>query len=105
MAINTVISIKLMDGRAVDATLNFARLRKLSVKHKELYKRYQKIISSTTYDELSIAEIVYTAYVCANIDSDDIMDIEEFLENLTPNREELFDIYQNKLQPRVDPKN
>lgn len=104
MAINTVISIKLTDGNAVDATLNFARLRKLSVKHKELYKHYQKLVSGQAVDEIGIAEIIYVAYVCANLDSD-IMDIEDFMELLTPNREELMDIYANQLQPRVNSKN
>lgn len=108
MAINTIVEIELADGRIVSLSMNYARLMKLSNKNKRLYDRYNKITHQAEgLNDLDIAEVLYIAYVCGNIDEDEheLIEFDEFLENLPPNREELLEIYTEKLQPRIKPKN
>lgn len=107
MAINTIVEIELADGRTVNMSMNYARLMKLSNNNKTLYDRYNKITHQPGgMNDLDIAEVLYIAYVCGNIDKDEheLIEFDEFIELLPPNREELFDIYNNKLQPRIAPR-
>lgn len=80
--LNTIYEFELADGSTAPMTLSFYGLYKLRGFNKALYERYNKIITNSTkgnIDELDSIAILYTAYVCANMDKDDLMSEEDFI--------------------------
>jgi hypothetical protein len=85
---DTTVTIEFDDGTKESGTLNFYSLyllREGGDKARAIYESYQKIRLNGAKDELDYAYLVYTAYVCANLDKDYI-DYPEFLKRLIPNR-------------------
>ena len=86
---NTTIDFEYCDGSTAKLTLTFYALYQLKSKNKSLYNRYNEAIKDSQkndYDELSMAVILYAAYVCANGDSEGCMSEEEFLMKLGSDR-------------------
>ncbi len=82
--LNTTYDYPLADGTSLKMTLNFFFLYQLRSKNKSLYERYNKILVKQSekgyvYDEIDNLEILYTAYCCANLDSETALSEEEFL--------------------------
>lgn len=79
---STYFDLELNNGDTVSLTLNFGRLYKLRMKNRDLYERYNNTQrkGKKEFDELDLTVIIYTAYVCANIDSENLFTYEEFLE-------------------------
>lgn len=89
-----------MDGREpAKLTLNLGALADLSqsehdlwVKYNTLYKKIQK---NESPDELEMGDLMYIAYRCASLHSEDEpMSRIEFLTAMTDNREEIADVFQ-----------
>lgn len=78
-ALCTGYTFEFEDGGTCQMSLNFIRLKRLSSKNKDLYKRQQNVMMHGGKDEFDTLTVLYSAYVCANIDSDDIMTEEEFI--------------------------
>ena len=81
--LNTYYDFELADGTTVKLTLNFYFLYQLRSKNRSLYDRYNKILNNQskkdyTYDEIDNMEILYTAYCCANMDSENMLSEEDF---------------------------
>lgn len=83
---NTKYVFEFEDGTTCEMTLSFYVLYLLRAKNKVLYSRYNRTMSNmadpkTEYDELESLTILYTAYVCANINEpvDTLMSEEEFI--------------------------
>ena len=81
--LNTTYDFEFADGSKAELTLAFYKLYQLRSKNKTLYDRYNKIMSINSKggvpDELETITVLYTAYVCANMDKGEIMDEETFL--------------------------
>lgn len=81
--LNTTYDFEMADGSVVTLTLAFYKLYQLKSKNKALYDRYNKIMASNAkgnnVDELETITVLYTAYVCAHMDSEELMSEEEFM--------------------------
>lgn len=77
--LNTNIEFQFCDGTKTELTLSFYRIYQLRQKNKNLYERYSRIMQKKQTDELETITILYTAYVCAHLDSEEIMNEEEFM--------------------------
>ena len=88
--LNTTIDFEFYDGTTVKMTLFFYALYQLRSKNKTLYDRYNKIMTNQAkgnYDELEMITLLYVAYVCANLDEENIMTEEEFMMKCGSDRE------------------
>ena len=96
---NTFVEHTLLDGTTVKMTLAFAVLKMLESKNPELADRYYKVTMKNERDmrEMDMITIVYTAYVCANIDNPDVLDEETFMILLGSDRFALRDTVQRML--------
>lgn len=94
------------DETSCEMTLAFYALYLLRAKNKTLYERYKKALASLSnkdaeYDELDSLTILYTAYVCANIASEQpIMSEEEFVFKCGENRKVVSDMISNLISPK-----
>lgn len=81
--LNTTYDFELADGTVVELTLAFYKLYQLRSKHKGLYERYNKIMTNNSkggaVDELDTIAVLYAAYVCANMNNENMMSEEEFM--------------------------
>ena len=71
-SLNTKYVFEFEDGTTCEMTLAFYALLMLKGKNKSLYERYNRSMNNMAdvkkgYDELESLTILYTAYVCANI--------------------------------------
>lgn len=89
---NTIFEMEMNNGEKVKMTLNFASLYKLSNKNRKLYLDYNSKITKGISEELDNVLILYTAYCCANVENDNIMSYDEFLELLPISRQYIGDI-------------
>ena len=81
----TFKELTLENGEVIKLTLNFARSLQLKNKRKKEYEEYNNIYVKEDKDAtFSSITILYTAYLCANIEQDDntLMTKEEFMENI-----------------------
>lgn len=76
---NTYVPYVLIDGTEVKLTLAFYLLKLLEGKNPDLVDRYYKLSSKKDMRDLDMITVLYTAYCCANIDNDDMMDEETFM--------------------------
>lgn len=83
--LNTITEFEMADGTKVNMTLNYWALYQLKSKKTKTYDEYNEIMSRGVKEELDMTVILYTAYLCANLDSK-WMSYEEFLQNLPMNR-------------------
>lgn len=81
--LNTTYDFELADGSTVELTLAFYKLYQLRSKNKALYDRYNKIMGKNAkggdVDELDTIGVLYAAYVCANMEKENLMDEETFM--------------------------
>ena len=87
------------DGRFENVTLNLGAIAELNKKNKPLadlyfakYKEMQK--QGEDFNELDMATFIYIGYACAHLD-EDIPSFEEFLTEVTDDREELGTTFEN----------
>ena len=76
---NTIVEFEFCDGSKTELTLAFYKLYQLKAKNKELYKKYMENMQKSKTDEIETMEILYTAYICAHLDDEDVMSIEDFM--------------------------
>ncbi len=93
----TFYKISMQDGRKEDLTLNLGALAELSKKKKDVSDRYfelyKKMQTNEGITEIEMGEIIYIAYACAHV-NDEIMTLTDFLYDLTDNRKEIADVFQ-----------
>lgn len=75
----TTVEHELFDGTKVKCTLAMWRLKQLASKNKKLYETAMKVLGKGTEDVFESIRVIYAAYVCANMDSEDIMTEDEFV--------------------------
>lgn len=94
------------DKTTCEVTLAFYALYLLRTKDKALYERYKKALATLSnknaeYDELDSLTILYTAYVCANISSEQpILSEEEFVFKCGEDRKAVSDMLSNLISPK-----
>ena len=98
----TVFQMKLINGNTVNLTMNYAKLYAVKAKRPEVYNRYTSIKNQMSkkkgeLDEFDTLYIVYTAFVCANPDSD--MSFEKFMEQVPPDNALVGEMLLNLLSP------
>lgn len=103
--LNTHYDYTMADGTTVPMTLTFYALYQLKNKNKDLYERYNKVLASQAnknyiYDELDNMTILYTAYCCANQNSENLMNEEEFLMQCGSNRQAVGEAIRALLTPK-----
>lgn len=81
---NTYQEFELVNGEKVKLTLNFLSLLKIKNKHTDLYNDFMRIMQGEKdfdiiYDCL---KVIYISYLCANIETDNYLSEEEFIEKL-----------------------
>lgn len=100
-ALSTGYTFEFEDGGTCQMVLSFIRLKRLAGKNKGLYERQQKIMTQGGKDEFDTLTVLYAAYVCANIDRDDLMTEDEFIERCGSDRV----VINEALQALTNPKN
>lgn len=97
---NTEINYEFQDGDTCKMTLTFYKLYQLRAKNPGLYKKYATTINKgKNIEELDMITIMYTAYVCANMD-DMIMNEEEFMIKCGSDRTAIMNAYKVLTQPK-----
>ena len=87
---NSTIDFTLYDGTTVKMTLFFYALYQLKSKNRALYNEYNEIMKKMSKDsaeELDTILLLYVAYVCANMDEENLMTKEEFIMQCGGDRE------------------
>lgn len=100
MALATKYVFEFYDGTTCEMTLAFIRLKMLSSKNKTLYTRCQSILANGGKDEFDTLTVLYAAYMCANMDSENVLTEDEFIEKCGTDREALM----NALTAMTTPK-
>lgn len=103
MKMNTTIDYEFCDGTKAPLTLTFYALYQLRSKNAFLYKRYNDVMlkmSKGNYDELDMVTVLYTAYMCANSDKENILSEEEFIMLLGSDRTALGKAVQELTSPK-----
>ena len=104
---SNIIKMQGNDGKEYALTLSFAKLYKLEKARPEEAQRYFENCGhfdiqnkSEIENELEIIRVIYTAYLCAHLDEDNVMSYEEFLEIVPTNRNTIGTIYATLLFPK-----
>lgn len=87
---STFVEFEMANG-TVELTLNFYRLNQLKTKHKKEYERYFELAKKGVQVDLEAVELIYCAYLCANMEKmPDVMTWEEFLQNMKNGRNRVW---------------
>lgn len=98
---NTCIDFKFEDGDSVQLTLAFYAIYQLKAKNKQLYDKYNRIMTKGAEEELDMITILYVAYLCANINEiDSCMTYEQFLIKCGSDRKAIKDASVQLTQPK-----
>lgn len=95
-----IYEITMDEREPAKLTLNLGALADLAASEHELWVRYntlyKKMQKNENLDELEMGEMIYIAYRCAALHSDDCkpMTLQEFLTALTDDREEMAGVFQ-----------
>ncbi len=100
MELNTVIKYDLIDGSRIEMTMTYGKLLKARTKYPEAYEDYNKVEMGGAKDIFSFIDVIYMAYLCANMENDKVMKKDEFIEKLNPNRKELLGAYNALMYPK-----
>lgn len=96
---STIIEFEMTDGTKVNMSLNFYLLYQLKNKNEATYGEYTKIMSAGTKDEIEMIVVLYTAYLCANLESE-CMSFEDFLMNCPVNRSTIRATVNRLISPK-----
>lgn len=75
----TIVEHEIYDGTTVKCTLAMYQLKRLASRDKKLYDLAMKVMSKGTDDIFESVRTLYAAYVCANMDADEIMSEDDFI--------------------------
>lgn len=78
IALATTVDHPLFDDTTVKCTLAFYKLKQLGSKNKKLADHATRILGKGSEDIFEIVKTVYAAYVCANMDDENLLAEDEF---------------------------
>lgn len=91
--LNTVYELETNDGEKMKLTLAYRLLYKLRAKHRAEYDDYNRIMMKGAKDEFDNLTIIYTAYLCEQIDetgdTEGAMGFDEFMDLMPIDRSEV----------------
>lgn len=99
-ALATTYNFEFYDGTTCEMTLAFIKLKMLSSKNKSVYERSQKVLSNGAKDEFDILAVLYAAYLCANMNCENILTEDEFIEKCGSDRRALADAMEALTTPK-----
>lgn len=99
-ALATRYTFEFYDGSTCQMTLAFIQLKRLASKNKPLYDRCQKVMANGGKDEFDTLTVLYAAYMCANMDSENILTEDEFIEKCGCDRQALMDAMEAMTTPK-----
>ena len=99
-ALATRYEFEFYDGTTCQMTLAFIRLKMLSTKNKALYDRYNKIMAAGGKDEFDTLTVLYAAYCCANMDGENLLTEDDFIEKCGCDRYALNEALQAMTNPK-----
>ena len=88
------------DGDKCQMSLSFIRLKRLASKRKDLSDRYHNVMIKGTKSELDVLTVLYTAYVCANMERDDLMGEDDFIERCGDDHVIIFEAFDALTNPK-----
>ena len=80
--LNTFYEFEFEDGTTAKMTLSFYAIYQLKSRNSSLYNRYMQAMNAlgkNPVDELSTMTVLYTAYLCANVNEPNTMSEEDFI--------------------------
>ena len=94
---NTYMDFELENGETVKLTLNFARLLQIKSEQPKIYDRFMKVLQNKDFDIVfDSLTVLYTGYLCANMDEESMLSEDEFME-LVPFDLEVINVIAGKL--------
>lgn len=75
----TTVEHEFFDGSTVKCTLAMYRLKQLASKNKKLYETAMKVLGKGTDDVFESVRVIYAAYICAHMDSEELLTEDEFV--------------------------
>lgn len=99
-ALATTYKYTFEDGSTCEMTLAFIRLKRLSSKNRHLYDAYNKIMVNGPKEELEMMTVLYAAYVCANLDSENLLTEDEFIEKCGSDRQAVREALERLINPK-----
>lgn len=100
LALATTVDLQLYDDSTVKCTLAMYRLKLLASKNKKLADHATRIIAKGSDDIFEIIKTVYAAYVCANMDDENIMTEDEFTEALGSDYAGVMQTFAELINPK-----
>lgn len=92
---------ELNDGEVIKLVINFSLLYKLREKRKSVYETYSNTLVMGSKDLFDYIQILYTAYLCANINNiDSCMNFEEFIERMPNDITSIVGMAGELIQPK-----
>lgn len=74
---------ELNDGEKIKLVINFGLLYQLKIKREKIWEKYSHTILMGSKDIFDFVQIIYVAYLCANINNlDSCMEFETFIEKM-----------------------
>jgi len=94
------LKYKMFDGTTVEMSLSMILLYRLRAKNKKAYENVSKLLTNGPKEVIEIAEILYGAYLCANLEEEKPTSFESFLENMNPSYEVNGDYVSQLISPK-----
>lgn len=92
---------ELNDGTTIKLVINFGLLYQLKAKNKEAFETYSKTVLLGSKDIFDFIQILYVAYLCANINAiDSCMSFTDFIEKMPPDVTEIANVAGELTQPK-----
>lgn len=99
---NTILTYKLKNGKIIELTLTFQKLMKLRNKYHETYIEFMEILSKDNITDIfGYVIILYTAYLCANIDNvKEVITYQNFIKQIKYDNE-FINIAKQLVEPKI----
>lgn len=100
---NTFVDFELETGEVCKLTLTYLYLLQVKSKRKDAFEKYNKVITKGAEDEFDNIAVIYVGYLCGLVAAgtlDEAMTEEEFMAELSPDREYMAEKMNALLRPK-----
>jgi hypothetical protein len=99
-ALATTHTFEFYDGSTCEMTLTFIQLKKLASKNKKAYEACQKVMTNGAKDEFDMLAVIYAGYLCANMNAENLLTEDEFIEKCGCDRFAVADAFNIMTNPK-----
>ena len=99
-ALTTGYTFEFYDGTTCEMSLAFIRLKRLAGVNKTAYDACQKVMTNGPKDEFDMLDVLYAAYLCANLDGENLIGYEKFIEKCGTDRFAVSDAFNTMTNPK-----